>query len=196
MSAPPDGRSEAFLSRWSRRKQAVPESRAAEDRRVSEEIAAERGLPPAPLAPSPQDMPADLPAIESLTSQSDFTRFMRPDVPLAARNAAVKKLFTDPHFNVMDGLDIYIDDYSKPDPIPPAMLRDLAQSRMLGLFDHEDEKAIEGEADPHALGSREATASALDAVLTDAGRETTMIADPDADPGPVASPPGGGKPAG
>ena len=33
-------------------------------------------------------------------------------------NAAMKKLFTDPHFNVMDGLDIYIDDYRKPDPLP------------------------------------------------------------------------------
>jgi hypothetical protein len=35
------------------------------------------------------------------------------------KNAAFKKLFADPHFNVMDGLDIYIDDYSKPDPLPP-----------------------------------------------------------------------------
>ena len=31
----------------------------------------------------------------------------------------MKKLFSDPHFNVMDGLDTYIDDYGKPDPIPP-----------------------------------------------------------------------------
>ena len=30
----------------------------------------------------------------------------------------MKKLFSDPHFNVMDGLDTYIDDYGKPDPIP------------------------------------------------------------------------------
>jgi hypothetical protein len=51
----------------------------------------------------------------------------------------VKKLFTDPHFNLMDGLDIYIDDYTKPDPIPAAMLRELAQSRMLKLFDDEPE---------------------------------------------------------
>jgi hypothetical protein len=36
------------------------------------------------------------------------------------RNAALKKLFTDPHFNVMDGLDVYIDDYGKPDPCRPA----------------------------------------------------------------------------
>ena len=37
----------------------------------------------------------------------------------------------------MDGLDTYIDDYSKPDPMPAAMLRQMAQSKFLGLFDDE-----------------------------------------------------------
>jgi hypothetical protein len=56
------------------------------------------------------------------------------------RNAAMKKLFADPHFNVMDGLDIYIGDYNKPDPIPPEMLRQLASAKFLKLFDDEEEK--------------------------------------------------------
>jgi hypothetical protein len=43
-------------------------------------------------------------------------------------------MFTDPHFNIMDGLDIYIDDYSKPDPLPPGMLERMVQSDMLNLF--------------------------------------------------------------
>jgi hypothetical protein len=34
----------------------------------------------------------------------------------------------------MDGLDIYIDDYSKPDPLPPGMLERMVQSDMLNLF--------------------------------------------------------------
>ena len=34
----------------------------------------------------------------------------------------------------MDGLDVYIDDYHAADPLPPAMLRRLAQSNALGLF--------------------------------------------------------------
>jgi len=53
----------------------------------------------------------------------------------------LKKLFTDPHFNIMDGLDTYIDDYSKPDPIPESMLRRMAQSKALGLFDEPEEDA-------------------------------------------------------
>jgi hypothetical protein len=34
----------------------------------------------------------------------------------------------------MDGLDIYIDDYGKPDPIPASMLRSLLQSRVSRLL--------------------------------------------------------------
>jgi len=44
---------------------------------------------------------------------------------------ALKKLFHDPHFNVMDGLDTYIDDYSKPDPLPAAMLATLRQAQKI-----------------------------------------------------------------
>jgi hypothetical protein len=68
------------------------------------------------------------------------------------RNAAMKKLFTDPHFNVMDGLDIYIDDYSKADPIPESMLRQMAGAEFLKLFDHEskDEEVSQHPHDPAA----------------------------------------------
>ena len=64
----------------------------------------------------------------------DFSAFMKPDVDPAVQQAALKKMFTDPHFNVMDGLDIYIDDYSKPDPLPQGMLERMVQSDMLNLF--------------------------------------------------------------
>ena len=50
----------------------------------------------------------------------------------------MKTLFADPHFNVMDGLDIYIDDYSLSEPIPEAMLATLNQARGL-LFDAPEE---------------------------------------------------------
>jgi len=92
-------------------------------------------------APLPAPTLAD---VESLTPQSDFTRFVRPDVPPDVKNAAMKKLFSDPHFNVMDGLDVYIDDYGKPDPLPPEMLRQLASAEFLGLF-REEEKEQEKE---------------------------------------------------
>jgi hypothetical protein len=56
------------------------------------------------------------------------------------RKAAMKKLWADPHFNVMDGLDTYIGDYNKPDPMPPEMLRQLASAKFLRLFEEEEEE--------------------------------------------------------
>ena len=73
-----------------------------------------------------------------LGRDSDYSAFVGRGVAPDVRNAALKQLFTDPHYNVMDGLDIYIDDYGKPDPVPPGMLRQMTQSVLLGLFDNED----------------------------------------------------------
>ena len=97
---------------------------------------------PAPAEPAPADRvpPAALPPpptladVAALTAESDYARFVAPGVDHGVKNAALKKLFTDPHFNIMDGLDTYIDDYGKPDPLPPGMLRQMAQSHALGLF--------------------------------------------------------------
>jgi hypothetical protein len=69
------------------------------------------------------------------------------EVDPSVRNAALHKLFSDPVFNVMDGLDIYIDDYGKPDPLPRSMLRQMVQSRSLGLFDDEDRDKLDAEPD-------------------------------------------------
>ena len=83
------------------------------------------------------DQPLPGPSLEDvarLTRESDFSSFVTKDIHLDVHQAAMKKLFTDPHYNIMDGLDIYIDDYSKEDPLPPGMLEMMRQSDMLGLF--------------------------------------------------------------
>ncbi|HNV89761.1 MAG TPA: DUF3306 domain-containing protein, partial [Thauera aminoaromatica] len=72
---------------------------------------------------------AQLPPVESLSLSSDFTAFLKEEVSEALRRKALQKLFSDPHFNRMDGLDIYIDDYSQPDPIPPEILAKLQHAR-------------------------------------------------------------------
>ena len=82
----------------------------------------------------------------------------------ATKSAALRKLFGDPHFNQMDGLDTYIDDYTKEDPIPPAMLRAMNQARSLGLFDDEEKEQEKTAADttaaPAAVASVEGPAPA------------------------------------
>lgn len=91
--------------------------------------------------------PPTLADAEALTPDSDFTRFVARGVPPDVKNAALKKLFADPHFNVMDRLDTYIDDYSQPDPLPAAWLGQMASARFLKLVDEEEEKKEEGHGD-------------------------------------------------
>jgi Protein of unknown function (DUF3306) len=121
----PDGFS---LRRWSRRKlEAAREEAVKQPAAPTAAAPATASVPEATVAP-PVAAEAALPPVESLTPQSDFTVFMRPEVDDGLKRQALKKLFADPHFNVMDGLDIYIDDYTKPDPIPASVLERLTQS--------------------------------------------------------------------
>ena len=122
-----------FLSRWSQRKtgarQGEPQVEAAPP--AEPPLPA---VPPAVAEPEPSEPPPTLADVARLTRDSDFTRFVAPGVDADVRNAALKKLFSDPQFNVMDGLDTYIGDYNKPDPLPLAMLRKMAQAQFLGLI--------------------------------------------------------------
>ena len=85
---------------------------------------------------------------QQLTPESDFTGFMARGVAPDVKNAAMKQLFTDPHFNVMDRMDIYIDDYSQPDPLPLAMLRQMASAKTLNLFDDEPASKVVAQSAP------------------------------------------------
>jgi Protein of unknown function (DUF3306) len=148
---------EGFLARWSRRKAgiapAADEAPAAAAPPATTPVSAAAGSPEAPPpaasgagAPArPEPLPT-LADVAALTPGADVARFMRPGIDGAVRNAALKKLFSDPRFNVMDGLDTYIDDYGKPDPLPLAMLRRMQQSVALGLFEN-----VEAASDPGEL---------------------------------------------
>ena len=120
------------LRRWSQRKLA-----AARETQVAPAAPGVLPVTPTAVPPVSEAPPAanatapTLPSIESLTTDSDFTPFMRPDVDRGLQHKALRKLFTDPRFNVMDGLDVYIDDYSKPDPISAEMVAGLAQARYI-----------------------------------------------------------------
>ncbi|MBP6899767.1 MAG: DUF3306 domain-containing protein [Burkholderiaceae bacterium] len=139
-----------FLSRWSRRKTLVRQGAP-----VAEPVPA--AVPPgpvavaAPVAPATEPAPPAEPApaapppptlddVAALAPGAEVRRFVAPGVDPQVKNAALKKLFADPHFNVMDGMDVYIDDYGKPDPLPASWLKQMAQSQFLRLFDEEEDK--------------------------------------------------------
>ena len=132
------GEKEAFLSRWSR---------------VKREAVAEAAKP-APVVPVAEVPEPPLPPVDQLNFESDFTAFMKSKVvEEGVKRAALKKLFADPRFNVQDGLDTYIDDYSIEDPISPELLEQLQHARRT-LFGPEPEKPeAHAEADP-AVGDQ------------------------------------------
>ena len=121
--------SDDFLRRWSRRKRDAAAQAPAQTPASGE-------LPP-------------LPSADSLTFESDFKAFMHAKVEESVKRAALKKLFADPRFNVIDFMDVYIDDYTKEDPIPAAMLAELKHSRST-LFGREEEKKKEEESPQEA----------------------------------------------
>jgi hypothetical protein len=115
---------ETFFARWSRRKTEAAQAEAAEQRALAEVAA----------GPADEVQPAAGPTLEqvaALTSNDDFTPFVARGVDETVRRAAMKKLFSDPQFNVMDGLDTYIDDYNKFEPMTPAMVAALNHAKDL-----------------------------------------------------------------
>jgi hypothetical protein len=159
-------RSDGFLSRWARRKQdvlagkpvaepglpqkavvdgsnaianpifqgKVPVVHVSGTQTATESIAITQPTEQADAPP-----PLTLDDASALTPASDFKPFMARSVSPEVKNAAMKKLFADPHYNVMDMMDTYVDDYSKSDPIPESMLRELASAKFLRLFERDEE---------------------------------------------------------
>lgn len=182
--------SEGFLSRWAKRKEAVREGRAVPEEPVAEVVPQ---VPQVPHAPPPQPAPEKPPAptladTETLTPASDFTRFVAPDVPPDVKNAALKKLFADPHFNVMDGLDTYIDDYGKPDPLPASWARQLASAQFLGLF--EEKKEEENPPRDHADAGPSAAVAQSDPCKEVPDADPDLRLQQDDAPGPESPGPG------
>lgn len=179
-----------FLARWARRKSQARSGVVEPDRPAPPPAAVASPAPETPAAPptppeatlaaappagdAQRPPPPTLDDVAALTPDADFGRFVARDVDPGVRNAAMKKLFSDPHYNVMDGLDVYIDDYGKPDPIPRSMLRSLAQSRLLGLFDDEEESVAK------AAGTAEASPAPA-APGADSPAQTEPIHDEDPD---------------
>ncbi len=110
---------EDVLSRWSRLKRTdtkAPDDQSATEPQTELQVAPADDTTPLADSEEGTEEPSaidDLPDIETLTYDSDFTAFMRDGVPAAIRNAALKKLWgSDPVLANVDGLNDYDLDYS------------------------------------------------------------------------------------
>jgi len=128
-----DDDDEAFLARWSRRKQAGYRNRehpsAPGPQALSGEPLAADDLQQA--TPQRELTDADMPAVDSLDEKSDYAAFMSPGVSENLRARALHKLFHLPDFHVPDGLDDYDDDFTQFAKLGDIVTREM--ERMLAL---------------------------------------------------------------
>lgn len=134
--------SDGFLSRWSRRKTLARESPEALDSLDVEADNSVSGktiqtpettpvLEPADNAVQREVAPLTEDDLKRVEEGGDIKAFLTDKVSSELKNKAFKALFSRPEFNVMDGLDIYIDDYNKFTPLSQTDIGKMALSREL-----------------------------------------------------------------
>lgn len=201
---------DGFLSRWSRLKTEAREQKVREDdlpppqQQQHQQPAPAADLPPdaaappavdtaatrpadtEPAAPAAAEEPLDLPDIDSLTRESDYTVFLQEKVPAALRKQALRKLWrSDPVFANLDGLNDYDDDYSKPAIVGAAVRT--AYDALRGYAPPPEAEAEEGAAEAEVADASDAEGAAEEPSVDDAVQNER--ADPasagDEEPDPV-----------
>lgn len=108
------------------------------------------------------------------------------------RRKALKSLFSDPHFNVMDRMDVYIDDYSIADPLPPDWLDKLEQVSHLGDKAGRDRAEAERQAALDAQlegdGGAAETSQPLEALAPESPVQDAALGSEGSEPAPGATP--------
>jgi uncharacterized protein DUF3306 len=162
--SPYEGEGEGnFLHRWSRRKQQAREPDVPE---ITAPAIAE------PAAPAKVLTDADMPPVESLGADSDYSPFMSSGVSEELRHTALRKLFTLPSINQRDPLDgEYYDCHGY---LP---LGDTVTHEMREEMEREAQKQKEAVAS--ALPEEQETAAA-EKIAQPAATETKPAAAPDA----------------
>ena len=138
------------LARWSRlKREAAAGTAAPEPKRAPAEAARPGETAPAAETPMPV-----LPPLEALNPDSDFSPFMDKRVDDRLRRLALKKLFSDPSLNIVDGLDDFAEDFNLLEDLPQEMVAKLEHVRdVLRGPDPEPEPEAEPEQDAQAQGT-------------------------------------------
>lgn len=184
----PEHEGRGFLSRWSERKIAVRDGVAVDDGADDEQTAAPGQAFAAPKSKSePKSEPkseqapthgleqdpeqdqertgepaltdADMPPLEDLDADSDYSGFLSRGVSESLRNQALKKLFFSGPFNVVDGLDDYAEDFTQ-----FAALGDIVTAEMRHRLEEAAKRAaaeIEKTAAADPVATEEASAPAV-----------------------------------
>jgi hypothetical protein len=91
---------------------------------------------------------SDMPALETLDEDSDYSGFMSPSVSDELRKLALRQMFRGSMFNVRDGLDDYDDDFTKftklGDVVTAEMRRQIARLKAAADESSDENDPLEG----------------------------------------------------
>lgn len=150
---------ENFLSRWSRRKH--------ESKQIQESVE-NAGKAVSESEPSVDRLltDADMPPLESLTEDSDYSGFLSPRVSEALRKQALRKLFHSAGINVRDGLNEYDEDFTEFAELGSIVTADLKHRVDRGIHNHIDD-VDQAPVDPVSQGEPEEKQPEQDQVSAD-----------------------------
>ena len=168
--------SEDFLSRWSQRKAMAREGVELPDDPEVAEVAEGPEPPPAETDDSSPPAneastddaaePLELPPLESLDENSDYSAFLSKDVAPDLRQKALRQLFQSPKFNVRDGLDDYDLDFSKPEPLGDIVTAEM-RYRIKAELERLARRELEGDAPAGTAVAAAANDGAAEPEMTD-----------------------------
>ncbi|MGB5734426.1 MAG: DUF3306 domain-containing protein, partial [Thiohalocapsa sp.] len=124
---------EDFLARWSRRKSLARQSGPTDSLSDHDAPSTQVGSPAVPPATPPATATeperlltdADMPPLESLGPDSDYSGFLSQGVSDGLRRQALARMFRSPAFNVVDGLDDYAEDFTQFAPLGDVVTADM-----------------------------------------------------------------------
>ena len=135
---------EAFLGRWSRRKALKQQDSDLESTNEAKDNEQNLDQP----SEEPVDPPLtdkDMPPVESLGEDDDFSGFLSPEISEKLRKVALRKLFHGAGFNVRDGLDDYDDDFTVFEPLGDIITADMRHQQE--MLERKAREAAEKEAE-------------------------------------------------
>ncbi len=162
IEAPTPLDAEGPLRRWARRRREVAREAKADapvrPRDIPEPAPDVRrsagqsaGNSPGPAAVEEKALTdEDMPPLDALDEDSDYSGFLSPGVSEALRRRALRKLFSSAVFNIPDGLDDYDDDFTS-----FAALGDIVTSDMKHQAEVEAERARQSQSDTESAPETE-----------------------------------------
>lgn len=117
------GPDETFLQRWSREKSRARTEAGTDGSGTA--VQPDAQAEPGAASDAGPVEPVELPSIDDLGPDSDYSAFMAPEVDSGLRRLALRKLFQSPKFNVLDGLDDYCDDFTQFPPLGAIVTADM-----------------------------------------------------------------------